>query len=380
MASPLLFRAIDKDRIAFIDIGRALAALLVFYSHLAEPWIRRRGEDAPYVDVVEALTSEPMLMAQQGIGQIAVPFFFLVSGFVVTPIALRQGQARFTVNRTIRVYAPLAFTVALTVALMAAHLGVPSTGQAQTVTPASVLSNATLANYLMIPQVVLVPVAWTLIIEVAFYAMLIVLIPLLRRSVWLAIGVELTFVFVTLMSARAFGPHWFLVAVTVSYLPILIIGQAIWAASTGRIPTWAGWVFVGGAWSLYVLADRMDMGRIDNAYNLALAFAVICFLMGMFAEPKLRQRKFWVALSERSYSLYLLHMLVSFVILEALRPQVPLPLALVAAVVGTFAVVEISYRLVERPSHRLARALSRRPRRTPDPAADAASAATQGIA
>lgn len=254
-----------KTRIAFIDIGRALAALLVFYSHLAEPWIRKRGEHAPYVDVVEALTSVPMLMAQQGIGQIAVPFFFLVSGFVVTPIAMRQGQFRFTVNRVIRVYAPLLFTVALTAVLVIAHLGVPSTGQAQTLSAGTLLSNVLLANYLMIPQVVLVPVAWTLIIEVAFYVLLVVLIPVLRRSVWLAIAVELTLVFVVLMSARAFGPHWFLVAVTVSYMPILIIGQAIWAASTRKIPTWAGGLYLAAAWSLYVLADRMNMGRIDVA-------------------------------------------------------------------------------------------------------------------
>lgn len=89
--------------------------------------------------------------------------------------------------------------------------------------------------------------------------------------------------------------------------------------------------------------------------------------MGLFAEPKLRERRFWIAVSERSYSIYLLHMLVSFVILEALRPQVPLPLALLAAIAGTFAVVEISYRLVERPSHRLARKLSRREKTRPIP-------------
>lgn len=343
-----------------MDIGRALAALLVFYSHLAEPWIDRLHENAPYVDVIEALTSDPMLMSHQGIGQIAVPFFFLVSGFVVTPIAMRQGPGRFAINRTIRVYAPLLFTVLLTAVLMLLKLGVPSTGQNQTLSPLNVLTNATLANYLMLPQVILVPVAWTLIIEALFYVLLTLLLPVLRRSVWLAIAIELTLVFVILTSAREFGSIWFLIAINVSYLPILLIGQAIWATTNGKIPLWLGGIYVGAAWSLYVLADRMQMGRIDNSYNLALAFAVICFLMGMFAEPKLKERPFWVAVSERSYSIYLLHMLVSFVILDAMRPQVPLPIALVAAIVGVFAVVEVSYRLVERPSHGLARKLSRR--------------------
>ena len=33
-------RPAAKDRIAFVDIGRALAALLVFYSHIHVVWMR----------------------------------------------------------------------------------------------------------------------------------------------------------------------------------------------------------------------------------------------------------------------------------------------------------------------------------------------------
>jgi peptidoglycan/LPS O-acetylase OafA/YrhL len=350
----------SKRRIVFIDIGRAMAALLVFYSHLAEPWVHAKGEHAPYIDFIDALTSGPMHMAGQGIGQIAVPFFFLVSGFVVTPIAMRQGQGRFTLNRVIRIYAPMLFTVLLTAVLLAANLHPPSTGQSQLLTPVTVLTNITLANYLIFPQVVLIPVAWTMIIEVIFYAMILLVLPVLRRAVWLAIAIELTFVFVVLMSRTHYSASYSLFGVAVSYLPAMIIGQIIWATASKRIPLWAGWTYGAIAWSLYVLADIVDVGRIDNSYNLALAFAIVCFLMGMFAEPRLKERPFWTALSERSYSLYLLHMLVSFVLLELLRPAVPLPLALLIVIVVTFGVVEISYRLVEQPSHKLARKLATR--------------------
>jgi peptidoglycan/LPS O-acetylase OafA/YrhL len=129
---------------------------------------------------------------------------------------------------------------------------------------------------------------------------------------------------------------------------------------------WLGSVYGAVAWALYVLAEHI-VGRLDTSYNLALAFAVLCFLMGMFAEPKLKQRRFWTALSERSYSLYLLHMLVSFVLLELLRPLLPLPVALLIVIPAVFAVVEISYRFVERPSHALARHLSHRRKTAPIP-------------
>ena len=40
-----------KDRIAFVDIGRSLAALLVFYSHVHTVWMRRdNGISSPVTD------------------------------------------------------------------------------------------------------------------------------------------------------------------------------------------------------------------------------------------------------------------------------------------------------------------------------------------
>ncbi|NIJ14496.1 peptidoglycan/LPS O-acetylase OafA/YrhL [Saccharomonospora amisosensis] len=356
----------EKTRIAFIDIGRSIAALLVFYTHIPGPWVRAKGEHAPVIDFIETFTSEPMHMAKQGIGQLSVPFFFLVSGFVVTPIALRQGHRRFAINRFIRVYLPLGFVLLLTSLALWAQLEPQSTGQSQELTPWTMFTNWMLVNYLLYPQVVLMPVAWTMIIEVLFYAILFVLLPVLRRSVWLTIAIELTFVFVVLMSRSALNESYSLFAVNVSYLPIMIIGQTIWAVTTKRIPLWVGGVFGALAWMLYVLADIIDVGRIDDSYNLALAFAVACFLLGMFAEPKLKQRRIWTELSERSYSLYLLHALVLFVVLGLLRPAVPFAIALPITIVCTFAVVEVSYRFVERPSHSLARKLSRLGARSKD--------------
>jgi peptidoglycan/LPS O-acetylase OafA/YrhL len=349
-------------------MGRGLSALLVFYSHLAEQWVaKREAGPTAVIDFIDALTSDPMHMAKQGIGQIAVPFFFLVSGFVVTPIALRQGQRRFALNRMVRVYVPMTFVVLLSAIALWLGASPLAAGKNHTITPWTLITNSLVINYLMVPQVVLVGVAWTLVVEVIFYVLLVLLLPVMRRTAWVAIAIQLTFVFVVLMSSRQFGDSWALFAVNVSYLPIPIIGQIIWATTTKQIPTWLGGVFAGMSWALYVLADALKLGRVDTSYNLAMAVAVLCFMMGLFAEPRLKERRLWTALSERSYSIYLLHGLVAFVVLELLRPTVPLLLAVVIAVAATFGVVELTYRFVELPSHRLARRLSRKPAPVAEP-------------
>ncbi|GDY31152.1 hypothetical protein GTS_27850 [Gandjariella thermophila] len=354
--------------------------MLVFYSHIAEQWVHKRNDRFAPIDWIDALTSVPMHMAKQGIGQIAVPVFFLISGYVVTPIALRQGQRRFAVNRLFRVYPPLIFVVLLTAAVLSLGENPLATGQLQTVSPLTLLTNSLLINYLIYPQVVLVGVAWTMIIEVTFYVVLVLMLPVLRRWVWLALAIQLTFVFVMLMTRGVAGPSWALFAVNVSYLPIPIMGQIIWAGYSRRIRPWLAGVFLALAWSLYVLADILGLGRIDPSYNLALAVAVLFFLVGLFAEPRLRQRRFWTGLSERSYSLYLLHGLIAFVTLDLLRPHVPFAVALVAAVAATFGMVELSYRFVEQPSHRLARRFSRGRAASPPSISDDAVDAPAGDA
>ncbi|WP_446684928.1 acyltransferase family protein [Lentzea indica] len=363
-------------------MGRAVGALLVFYSHIAAQWVGKRDEKSAFFDTLNAVSSDPFHMSLQGIGEVAVPFFFLVSGFVVTPIALRHGQVRFGLNRLSRVYPPMIFTVLLTALLITVGGGLLATGQSQTISAWTLFTNSVLVNYLIFPQVVLVGVAWTLIVEVIFYVLLILLIPVLRRWVWLALAIELTFVFVVLMSRAQFGKSWSLFAVNVSYLPIPIIGQIIWATTTKRIPLWLGGLYTAGAWSLYVLGDALKLGRVDNSYSLALAIAVLCFLLGLFAEPRLRERKFWIALSERSYSIYLLHGLVAFAMLDLLRPAVPLLPAVVIAVAITFGAVELSYRFVEKPSHKLARKLSK-PKLRPaaeEPASESATESAERVA
>lgn len=352
----------SKSRIAFIDIGRALSALLVFYAHVAHVKLFP-GEDIPqpaYFGAFDVVTGDPLGFPQEGVGEIAVAFFFLVSGFSVTPVAVKLGWRRFVVNRFFRIFPVMAFVVLVTALAAGIGANIDFTPQSNAVTPFSVLTNIFAANYLIFPQVVLVPTAWTLIIELLFYVLLTTFAALLRRHAWLAIALELAIVLAVMLTRSDFGASYSLLGVNVSYLPLLLSGQIIWAATSKRMPGWLGAVYLAAAWCLYVGGDIIDVGRANPSYNLAFAFALGAFAIGYFAEPRLRERKLWLGLSERTYSLYLLHVLVCYGMLELLLPHLPYTPAMLIGVVVTFAVVEVSYRCVERPAHQLGRKLSRR--------------------
>jgi peptidoglycan/LPS O-acetylase OafA/YrhL len=352
--------ASSTNRFVFIDIIRSVAAPLVVYSHVITLWLEPNGMGGTAaVQVIDAVIRQPLEL-QQHFGHLAVVLFFLVSGFIVTHVGVKEAHREFGVKRVLRIYPLLAVAVLVSAVVGVLGSQVLDTGQRYELTPASMLTNMLLLNYLMVPQVVLVGVAWTLVVEVIFYTTILVLLALLRRRTWLAIAVELELVFIVVLLARSFGASFFLFAVSVSFLPVLLVGQTIWAVWSGRIPLWAGLIFGVVASAIYIWAANLSMGRIDDAYCSTFAFATLLFLVGLLAEPRLRRNRIVSYFADRSYSIYLLHGVLAFPVMLALYPVLPLPVCLLAGLGATLAAVEITYRFVEVTGQRLARRLTRR--------------------
>ncbi len=323
----------DKTRTSFLDSARAIAAILVVYTHIYNVFILdHKGVHTPPTDVVDETLVNPLKLNDQGIGAISVPIFFIISGFVVTPIAW------------------------------------------------SFLRNVSLYNFIDRPFGAWVAVAWTLAVEVLFYVLLIALLPLMRRRMWLAIAVELWLVLMLLITYRSLGDEYRAFVINMVYVLIPIMGQAVWAAWTGRIPAWLAGSYVTSAWLLFVWAGNLGVDPEYVPRAFPIAFAMMLFLIGLFAEPYLKQRRVWTELSERTYSIYLLHGTVAFPLMHWGFDRFPLWLTVLIAVTATGLAAEISYRFVESPSHNLARRLSRRRDKPKEetPAADEAttSAAT----
>jgi len=141
-------------------------------------------------------------------------------------------------------------------------------------------------------------------------------------------------------------------------LPALLLGQIAWAVSGKRIPLWTGFPLAALAWGEYAWAGVPGLGRQATVYryDLDLALGLVVFLAALAAERSLRPTAWFGHLADRSYSLYLL----AVVVRNALYPVVGYPVALVTGLAVTMLGVEVVHRYVDRPSTRLARRVTDR--------------------
>lgn len=345
-------------RIAFIDIGRVIAAFVVFYTHIDAHFLREYYGVMAVPRTVNEVFVQPLGLEDQGVGQVAVCIFFLVSGFVVTPIALKLGARRFAVNRFFRVY-PLYAAVVLVSALVFWLGWRPLTSpQEPDLTVGALIGNLTLVNFSIRPFGAFAGVAWTLAVEVIFYLLLVAVLPLFRRWIWLAIAVELDFVLLAILLRNQFGDGYSGFASEAAYLLIPIMGQVLWAGWNRKLNHYLAGGYLFAAWLILVYAAE---ARVDVYYALRpgpVAIALMLFVVGLGTESRLRGNKWWAGLSDRSYSLYLVHGLVALPVMHALNGLVPLPITLIVGIAVALLAVQLAFVTLERPSHNLGRRLS----------------------
>jgi peptidoglycan/LPS O-acetylase OafA/YrhL len=338
------------SRYVFLDYLRAVAAWLVVWDHMANLVPQRMGQYFAPAHWVRDNVTGPLGIIQD-FGWFGVVLFFLISGFIISDRAAVESPYRFVVRRLLRIYPMMAVAVALSIAL-----GIPS----GPLSLSAILLNISLINYVIVPQVVLVGVAWTLIIEMVFYA-LTALTQFIRRSPH-RIAINLAFVTAVILERGAFGPDFGLFATVVSYLPVLVMGQVIyWWIEAKRLSWPLGFTYLAAAWGVFLLGVRAihpEFAPTANSYAISVAYALLLFVALLNVRlPQWRAVRF---LSDTSYSVYLIHgLLGEQLLILMIRHQVPVGLAIAVAAGASLAASWVTFRLVERPTQRLARMLTR---------------------
>jgi peptidoglycan/LPS O-acetylase OafA/YrhL len=344
-----------QEHFIFLDYLRALAAWAVVWDHVGS-WPEHYGVKLQLVGLVRKYITQPFGIIQD-FGWLAVSIFFLISGFIISHVSDRENVAEFLIKRFFKIYPLVALFVLLAIAFDPAlprHLKI-----------GDVLRNMALLNFYVVPEVVTVGVAWTLAIELLFYALTASTMWISRPRVIIAINMLVPLVFV--MTRGMFGPDYFLVAVNMSYIPFLVVGQAFYFGFHKRILSLREMaLIVAGCLGilLYGISEiSPEFLPTDNSYLINFIYACGIFYMFWKLNPRLYRGRTIRFLAASSFAVYLTHGVLGFAAFSLLHTHYGMRTAIAGAVVVTAVGASAIHLLIERPLLRLGRRISNLTRR-----------------
>lgn len=357
-------------RLKSLQALRAIAAMLVVVFHGADIW--REGVGAVGF-------AGPWDMGWAG-----VDLFFVISGFVMVwvagdRVAGMRTAARFLWDRATRVY-PLWWVFC---ALMAVYFFVT---YGQPASPAFVTPDTAWGMFtrsmLLWPQgqMPVLSIGWTLIFEMAFYALfaLLLLVPAKWRPVGLLVwAVALLYRWNFTPAESGMPVSWIMTLLDPLCFEFLIGAAVAYGLKTVRLPA-ALAIGLCGVGVLIFIAVMMWSSGVEGAAmsrNRVLAFGlpsglILLGVVGWEIASGGRTPVWLCRIGDASYTLYLAHFLVLLVLrrlfeavglftdVSAMSMAGFMIVGLIASVVAAL----ILYRLIERPLLRLSRApLAKRP-------------------
>ena len=351
---------VDRRYYGLLNQLRGVAAVLVVWSHIVGYKLPSEGHTWLGFTIFNRFITGPLNIVQN-FGWFGVVLFFLISGFVITDATYRETAREFAVRRLLRIYPPVILTTIVIFILQS--FGTPPL--TTNPTPLGWVLSVTLVNYLIIPQVLVIGVAWTLCIEVLFYLIVWFASPLGKRVPWAFPVVVLVVALVARIFDQNLGDSFFLFTVFTTYLPLLVLGQVTFLTVSGRIPKWMGAVGAVAAWCSFVWCLEKiypEFLQPGLAYGPSIVIASALFLAAIAAEGRIRPFRALDVVARRSYSLYLIHWPVGYGVVDLLTPVKGLPTTVIILItfIAIAAATEVAYRVAEKPSLRLGRWIFRK--------------------
>lgn len=352
-------RARDDRRLAYIDSLRAIAAMLVLWTHVSESFVTVGTRAAASAWVHDAAT-------RIAAGRLGVVAFFAISGFVI-PFSIKLGHSHpvreFLVTRFFRLYPAYWLSVPLGAATMWLW--------DQPFSAADFLVNLTMLETLfdVTPAIGLY---WTLAVELVFYVACIVLvltrsITNYRRIAAIVVGLIAIHVIAVAVTVRDGESSLLVPTFWCVNIAIMFWGTLYRAQQRGDLAgAFEKWCVVGvGAFFVvvYPLAFTFVL-HLWPGWTVGYSLGVLLFILGTRLVRLEWRPLAWLGLI--SYSIYLFHPVVFLVVLRWLGT---LPagsfwrswhlgfyvLGILALTIGVAAIV---YYCVERPAIRLGRRLA----------------------
>ncbi|MGF7124838.1 acyltransferase family protein [Rhodococcus sp. BE178] len=334
------------------DLLRTIAVLAVVYSHISFYLIDDLGSGWWMIDIVYEVFVDGLNLNQH-LSFVGVAIFMTLTGALITRSAIRHSPARFLLDRVGRLLP--AFWIAIAAAVLLVKLGINGmfSGQPGLSNGEAALSFV-LGGFFLKPEVAVLGVTWTLVVQVLFYVYCVAARPILRtRPIVVPLLGAAICALILLYNLYVPQPYTVpMLSKVAATLPTIFLGQLIylwWA----RLADWR-WVIVGVLAQIEVvrLATEIRVYWAGDRYLWTIAVVTACVvLLGRYRGRPTRWSVIrWTA--TRSYAIYLVHTLILYRVYENAVGPLGRTGAVIAFLAVTALVSEVLYRWVEVPAAR----------------------------
>lgn len=334
------------------DLLRTVAVLAVVYSHISFYLIDDLGSGWWMIDGVYAVFVEGLGLNQH-LSFVGVAIFMTLTGALITRSAIRHHPGRFLLDRVGRLLP--AFWVAIAAAILLVRLGINGMFSGQPgISDSEAALSFVLGGFFLKPEVAVLGVTWTLVVQVLFYLYCVALRPVLRtRPIAVPLVGAALCALVLLYNLYVPQPYTVpMLSKVAATLPTVFLGQLIYLGAA-RLVNWR-WLTVGvlAQIELVRLATEIHVYWAGDRYlwTIAVVTALVLVLGRYRGRPTRWSVVRWTA--TRSYAIYLVHTLILYRVYENTVESLGRTGAVLVFLAVTAAVSELLYRGVEVPAAR----------------------------
>lgn len=350
----------SSQQIAFIHTLRGIAVLLVIWAHLGGWWLGIASQESILQQIWIDGIVRPLHLYQDG-GHLGVLIFFLVSGYIITHVSLRETRKEFLIKRTLRLAPTLLIAILFLPILrtLSDTLGLPAVmgNESQ-----NYLSGILFLNYMTgTPQVL--TVLWTLFIEILFYSLTAIFINKSRSSpilsTWYMIGISLA-----LHIAAQFLPSMTYLMWSAMYIPFLILGRCIYLIVSEKVDSKQAFIVSVASYGVFLfIYSKTAPGRLiilGAEPIISHAIAIVLFVSLCFSNLKRTFRPI-AFIADISYPIYLLHAPLGGFLLYILTGNgLSYEISLIISLTMVTVISALIFKYIEKPAQTIARKMSRR--------------------